>query len=175
VVADDAEFTARRVEIAELAIKNRLPNVSGLRELAEAGGLMAYGASFGDLYKRAASHVSKILRGAKASDLPIEQPVKFEFVLNMRTAKLLGLSFRHHWCPSPTRSSSKGRYFRVLVLRRRKKGAGLSAPPLKLRLQLVPLLQWHRRPQYRGIGRCSRSSYAPTGVGPLAGCLCADR
>ena len=53
---------------------------------------MAYGASFGDLYMRAASHVSKILRGTKASDLPIEQPVKFEFVLNMLTAKLLGLS-----------------------------------------------------------------------------------
>ena len=92
VVADDAEFTAQRVEIAELALKNRLPSVSGLRELAEAGGLIAYGASFGDLYMRAASHVSKILRGAKASDLPIEQPVKFEFVLNMLTAKLLGLS-----------------------------------------------------------------------------------
>ena len=92
VVADDAEFTAQRVEIAELALRNRLPTVSGLRELAEAGGLMAYGASFGDLYRRAASHVSKILHGAKASDLPIEQPVKFEFVMNMRTAKLLGLS-----------------------------------------------------------------------------------
>ena len=92
VVADDAEFTAQRVEIAELALRNRLPSVSGLRELAEAGGLMAYGASFGDLYRRAASHVSKILQGAKASDLPIEQPVKFEFVMNMRTAKLLGLS-----------------------------------------------------------------------------------
>ena len=92
VVADDAEFTAQRDEIAELALRNRLPSVSGLRQLAEAGGLMAYGASFGDLYRRAASHVSKILQGAKASDLPIEQPVKFEFVLNMRTAKLLGLS-----------------------------------------------------------------------------------
>lgn len=92
VVADDAEFTARRDEIAELALRNRLPSVSGLRELAEAGCLMAYGASFGDLYRRSASHVFKILHGAKASDLPIEQPVKFEFVLNMRTAKLLGLA-----------------------------------------------------------------------------------
>ena len=92
VVADDAEFTAQRDEIAALALRNRLPSVSGLRELADAGGLMSYGASFGDLYRRAASHVSKILQGAKASDLPIEQPVKFEFVLNMRTAKLLGLS-----------------------------------------------------------------------------------
>ena len=112
VVADDAEFTAQRDEIAELALRNRLPSVSGLRELAEAGGLMAYGASFGDLYRRAASHVSKILQGAKASDLPIEQPVKFEFVLNMRTAKLLGLLIPPSLLPSPTRSSSKAHYFR---------------------------------------------------------------
>lgn len=69
MVADDAEFTAQRDEIAELALRNRLPSVSGLRELAEAGGLMAYGASFGDLYRRVASQVSKILQGAKASDL----------------------------------------------------------------------------------------------------------
>jgi putative ABC transport system substrate-binding protein len=91
VVADDAEFTARRDQIAELALRNRLPNVSGLRELAEAGGLMAYGASFGDLYRRAASHLHKILQGASPADLPIEQPTKFEFILNMRTAKALGL------------------------------------------------------------------------------------
>ena len=92
VVADDAEFTALRNQIAELALNNRLPTVSGLRELAEAGGLMAYGASFGDLYRRAASHVHKILQGASAADLPIEQPTKFEFVLNMQTAKALGLT-----------------------------------------------------------------------------------
>jgi putative ABC transport system substrate-binding protein len=56
-----------------------------------AGGLFAYGASFGDLYRRAASHVRKILRGASTADIPVEQPKKFEFVLNMRTAKALGL------------------------------------------------------------------------------------
>ena len=92
VVADDAEFTARRAQIAELALKNQLPTVFGLREQAEAGGLMAYGPSFEELYRRAASHVYKILQGAKIADLPIEQPVKFEFVLNMRTAKALDLT-----------------------------------------------------------------------------------
>jgi putative tryptophan/tyrosine transport system substrate-binding protein len=92
VVADDAEFTSQRDQIAELALKNRLPTISGLRELAEAGSLMAYGASFGDLYRRAASHVYKSLQGADVADIPIEQPVKFEFVLNMRTAKALGLT-----------------------------------------------------------------------------------
>jgi putative ABC transport system substrate-binding protein len=92
VVADDAEFTAHRAQIAELALKNQLPTVFGLREQAEAGGLMAYGPSFEELYRRAASHVYKILQGANIADLPIEQPVKFEFVLNMRTAKALNLT-----------------------------------------------------------------------------------
>ena len=92
MVADDAEFTTHRTQIAELALKNRLPSVSGVKELAEAGGLMAYGPSFEELYRRAASHVYKILQGAKIADLPIEQPVKFEFVLNMRTAKALDLT-----------------------------------------------------------------------------------
>jgi putative ABC transport system substrate-binding protein len=92
VVADDAEFTADRARIAELALKGRLPTISGLKEMVEAGGLVAYGASFGDLYRRAASHVYKILQGVKPADLPVEQPAKFEFVLNMRTAKALGLT-----------------------------------------------------------------------------------
>jgi putative tryptophan/tyrosine transport system substrate-binding protein len=92
MVADDAEFTAHRAQIAELALKYQLPTISGLRELAEAGGLMTYGPSFGELYRRAASHVYKILQGANIADLPIEQPVKFDFVLNMRTAKALGLT-----------------------------------------------------------------------------------
>jgi putative ABC transport system substrate-binding protein len=82
VIADDAEFTADRARIAELALKMRLPTISGLKELAEAGGLIAYGVSFGELYRRAASHVHKILQGTKPSDLPVEQPAKFELVLN---------------------------------------------------------------------------------------------
>ena len=92
LVADDAEFTAHRSQIAELALKNQLPTISGLRELAEAGGLMTYGPSFEELYRRAASHVYKILQGVDIANLPIEQPVKFDFVLNMRTAKALGLT-----------------------------------------------------------------------------------
>ena len=92
VVADDAEFTADRARIAELALKSRLPTISGLREMVEAGGLLAYGASFGELYRRAASHVYKILQGVNPADVPVEQPAKFEFVLNMRTAKALGLT-----------------------------------------------------------------------------------
>jgi putative ABC transport system substrate-binding protein len=91
VVGDDTEFTTHRVRIAELAVRNQLPNIHGLREMVEAGGLMSYGASFHDLYRRAASHVHKVLQGVKPGDLPIEQPTKFELVLNLRTAKALGL------------------------------------------------------------------------------------
>jgi putative ABC transport system substrate-binding protein len=91
VIGDDAEFTANRARIAKLALENHLPSISGLREMVVAGGLLAYGASFGELYRRAASHVRKILRGASPADIPVEQPVNFEFVLNMRTAKALGL------------------------------------------------------------------------------------
>jgi putative ABC transport system substrate-binding protein len=91
LVADDAEFTARRAELAQLGIKHRLPTVSGLREMVEAGGLMAYGGSFAELYRRAASHVHKILQGTSPADLPVEQATKFELVLNLKTAKALGL------------------------------------------------------------------------------------
>jgi putative ABC transport system substrate-binding protein len=92
VVGDDAEFTALRTQIAEMALRNRLPTVSGFREMVEAGGFMAYGASFGELYRRAASQVQKVLQGVPPGVLPVEQPVKFEFILNMRTAKALGLT-----------------------------------------------------------------------------------
>ena len=91
VVGDDTEFTTFRTKIAELAISNKLPTIHGLREMVDAGGLIAYGASFHDLYRRAASQVKKILEGVKPGDLPIEQPSKFEFVVNVRTAQPLGL------------------------------------------------------------------------------------
>src|SRR5262245_29831632 len=91
LVADDAEFTAHRAELAKLGIKHRLPIVSGLREMVEAGGLMAYGGSFAELYRRAASHVHKILQGMSPADLPVEQATRFELVLNLKTAKALGL------------------------------------------------------------------------------------
>jgi ABC-type uncharacterized transport system substrate-binding protein len=83
-------FTHRRL-IVDLANRYRLPSVSFNREAAEIGGLVAYGTSLGDLYRRAATHVDKVLKGAKPADLPIEQPTKFELVINLKTAKALGL------------------------------------------------------------------------------------
>lgn len=79
-------------QIVGLARKSRLPTISGPREFAEAGGLMAYGPDYPDLFRRAATYVDKILKGAKAAELPVEQPTKFEFVINLTTAKALGLT-----------------------------------------------------------------------------------
>jgi ABC-type uncharacterized transport system substrate-binding protein len=92
LVLRDAVFRAQRTQITTLAAKNRLPAVYGLREEAEAGGLIAYGASVPQLYRRAAAYVDKILKGAKPADLPIEQPTTFELVINLKTAKALGLT-----------------------------------------------------------------------------------
>jgi putative ABC transport system substrate-binding protein len=77
---------------ADLALKHRLPTISGLSETVEAGGLMSYGPHYGDLYRRAATQVHKILTGSKPADLPVEQPTTFELVINLRTAKALGLT-----------------------------------------------------------------------------------
>jgi putative ABC transport system substrate-binding protein len=84
--------TAYRPIIVELATKNRLPTIFALRVDVEAGGLMAYGPSVSDLFRRAADYVDRILKGAKPTDLPVEQPTKFEFVVNARAAKALGLT-----------------------------------------------------------------------------------
>jgi putative ABC transport system substrate-binding protein len=81
--------------IVELATKHRLPSVFTSREMVDAGGLMAYGVSYPDAYRRAATYVDKIFKGAKPADLPIEQPTKFEFVLNLKTAKALGITIPH--------------------------------------------------------------------------------
>jgi len=81
--------------IAGLALKSRLPSVYGRREAVDAGGLMYYGADFTDGYRRVAYYVDKILKGAKPSDLPVEQPTKFEFVINLKTAKQIGLTIPH--------------------------------------------------------------------------------
>jgi len=92
LVLRDGLFRAQRTQIAALAAKSRLPAVYGNREYAEAGGLMAYGASTPHMYRRAATYVDKILKGAKPADLPVEQPTKFELVVNLKTAKALGLT-----------------------------------------------------------------------------------
>jgi putative ABC transport system substrate-binding protein len=92
LVLRDAMFRAQRAQIVALAAKSRLPAIYGLREEAEAGGLIAYGASVPQLYRRAATYVDKILKGAKPADLPVEQPTKFELVINLTTAKKLGLT-----------------------------------------------------------------------------------
>ena len=90
-VCRDPLINANRMRINTLALGARLPTMHGLREYVEAGGLMSYGANFADLFRRAADYVDKILRGAKPADLPVEQPTKFELVINLSTAKALGL------------------------------------------------------------------------------------
>jgi putative ABC transport system substrate-binding protein len=92
LVLRDAMFRTQRAQIVALAAKSRLPAVYGFREQAEAGGLMAYGASVPQLFRRAATYVDKILKGAKPANLPVEQPTKFELVINLKTAKALGLT-----------------------------------------------------------------------------------
>jgi putative tryptophan/tyrosine transport system substrate-binding protein len=83
---------AHRTEIVELAVKSRLPVIYSGREYLEAGGLISYGVSITDLDRRAATYVDKILKGAKPADLPVEQPIKFEFIVNLKAAKQIGLT-----------------------------------------------------------------------------------
>jgi len=85
-------FASERGRLVALAAENRLPAVYPLREFVDAGGLMAYGANVADGFRRAAGYVDKILKGAKPADLPVEQPTKFELVINLKTAKALGLT-----------------------------------------------------------------------------------
>lgn len=92
IVAVDAFFTQQARQIAELAAKNRLPAISGFREYAEAGFLMSYGSSFTDNFRRAATYVDRIFKGAKPGDLPVEQPTNIELIVNGKTAKALGLT-----------------------------------------------------------------------------------
>jgi putative ABC transport system substrate-binding protein len=91
LVLQSPVFNSQRAQIADLAIKSRLPAAYPRREFVEDGGLMSYGASISDLDRRAATYVDKILKGAKPTDLPVEQPIKFEFVINLKAAKQIGL------------------------------------------------------------------------------------
>jgi putative ABC transport system substrate-binding protein len=85
-------LNAHRTQVAGLAVKSRLPAMYYAAEFVEAGGLMFYGVDFPDLHRRAATYVDKILKGAKPADLPVEQPKKFEFVINLKAAKQIGLT-----------------------------------------------------------------------------------
>ena len=89
---DNPLFTTHRARLADMATKTRLPAIYTFRDFVEVGGLMSYGAHFPDLYRRAATYVDKILKGAKPADLPVEQPTKFELVINLKTARALGLT-----------------------------------------------------------------------------------
>jgi len=91
-VLADRLFLHYRTRIRDFAAQERLPGVHAYRELIEAGGLMSYGPSYADMHRRAAAYVDKILKGAKPADLPVERPVKFELVVNLKAAKALGLT-----------------------------------------------------------------------------------
>ena len=91
MVIPNALPNAHARQIAALPARHRMPSIGGLSEFAEAGGMLSYGPSFRDSFRRAAVYVDKIFKGAKPADLPVEQPVKFELVINGKTAKALGL------------------------------------------------------------------------------------
>jgi putative tryptophan/tyrosine transport system substrate-binding protein len=97
VIDDPTLVPARQTEIVDCAARHRLPTMTGgLRSVVDEGGLMSYGASFPDMFRRAATFVVKILKGAKPSDLPVEQPTKFDLVINLKTAKALGITIPPH-------------------------------------------------------------------------------
>jgi putative tryptophan/tyrosine transport system substrate-binding protein len=92
VPAGNPITATRQAQVASFAQRSRLPSIYGARDAVDAGGLMSYGPSVADLFRRAATYVDRILKGAKPADLPVEQPTKFELVINLKTAKALGLT-----------------------------------------------------------------------------------
>ena len=93
IVSNDVLFFHRQRQVADLAMKYRLPSITGRKDNVEAGYLMSYGTNLDDGYRRAATYVDKIFKGTKPADLPVEQPTKFEMVINMKTAKAPGIKF----------------------------------------------------------------------------------
>jgi len=91
-VLSEPLVNSNRVQILQAVMEERIPTIFGFREFVEAGGLISYGANFPDLFSRAAEFVDKILRGAKPADMPVQQPVKFDLIVNLKTAKALGLT-----------------------------------------------------------------------------------
>jgi putative tryptophan/tyrosine transport system substrate-binding protein len=92
LVLADAMLLQHRSRLVELAATSHLPTIYNLREFVEAGGLLSYGTSRPDVWRRAATYVDKILKGAKPADLPVEQPTRFELVINLKTAQALGIT-----------------------------------------------------------------------------------
>jgi len=91
VIIPDALFTGRRVQLATLAARHAIPAIYTSREFAEVGGLMSYGTNLADNWRQVGTYTGRILKGTKPTDLPVVQPTKFEFVINLATAKALGL------------------------------------------------------------------------------------
>jgi putative tryptophan/tyrosine transport system substrate-binding protein len=92
ITVEDPLTMDHAAKIANFAVENRLPAISGLKVFANAGGLVFYGADLNELFRRSASYIDKILKGEKPADIPVEQPTKFELVVNLKTAKALGLT-----------------------------------------------------------------------------------
>jgi putative tryptophan/tyrosine transport system substrate-binding protein len=92
LVAADSLFNLHRTRLADLAMGRRLPTMFGIKENVEAGGLMSYGPSLPDLWRRTATFMDRILKGAKPADVPVEQPTRFALTINLKTAKALGLT-----------------------------------------------------------------------------------
>jgi putative tryptophan/tyrosine transport system substrate-binding protein len=92
LVLGGAVFTSQRTQIVDLAVKSRLPATYQANEYSDVGGLITYGVNITDLFRRAATYVDKILKGAKPADLPVEQPKKFDLIINLKAAKQIGLT-----------------------------------------------------------------------------------